>query len=386
MTKSPPQKRLLEAVVADLFAPLLKVPIPFSGYRLLSWDAEQGLCLNIVKGDTVLLIELEERNDRLDCYARTSRFNICARRQFEMGITLTGEQRQVIDYVVNTIRLRERRLPVFDRPTTDRKSQVREILVDQVLIPEGRGHYYINPYSGCMIGCDFCYVAVRADYSRKLEGLPAIPWGRYVDVKVNAAEVLREEVRRHAPGFVRMSPILTDPYQSLEKHYRITRQCLEVMLESDFRPGILTRAARVVEDIDLLTGFKKAAVGFSIPSDDDRYRLIFEPGADPVEDRLEALRRCHEAGLATYAVIQPLLPMNVERLADLVAPYVSLVRLDRMHFIDRVWNYYTDNGLEYAAEEAFFEDLEGRLKETFRERGILLGELDDMAPLLSDEA
>ena len=58
-----------------------------------------------------------------------------------------------------------------------------------------------------------------------------------------------------------MSPIITDPYQPLERKYRITRACLEVLADAGFSPIILTRAARVVEDIDVLADCPGAAVG-----------------------------------------------------------------------------------------------------------------------------
>ena len=93
-----------------------------------------------------------------------------------------------------------------------------------------------------------------------------------MDVKVNAREILAREVREHPPGTVRMSPILTDPYQPIEKRYRITRQCVEVLIEAEFRPVILTRESRVLDDLDLLTR-GRSAVGFSIPTDDDGLRL-----------------------------------------------------------------------------------------------------------------
>ena len=66
-------------------------------------------------------------------------------------------------------------------------------------MPEGRDQYYINPYVGCMIGCEFCYVAQRADLSWGMQGLAEMPWGHRLDVKVNAPEVLARELRGRRP-------------------------------------------------------------------------------------------------------------------------------------------------------------------------------------------
>jgi len=331
----------------------------------------------------VLLVELEDLDEGRDCYAHTERFNVCVRRQFEWGVPMDASDRRLIDAIVRMIAQREQHLPSFDRPAGRSRSAVREVLVDQVLQAEGRGHYYINPYVGCAIGCPFCYVAERADLSRRLEGLPSVPWGRWVDVKVNAAEVLRSEVGAAEPGVVRMSPIITDPYQPLEKRHRITRQCLEVLVEDGrFTPVILTRAARVTEDLDLLSRFERASVGFSIPSDDDRYRRMFEPGADPVEQRIAALAACRDAGLHTFALIQPVLPMNVERLVAQVAPLIQAVRVDRMHVIPQVRNIYEDNDLLDAAGDQFFAETREELLRRFEEAGVRIDELDDMVKLI----
>jgi len=178
---------------------------------------------------------------------------------------------------------------------------------------------------------------------------------------------------------VRMSPILTDPYQGLERRFRITRQCLEVLAEAgSFIPVILTRAARVVEDLDLLTRFSCAAVGLSIPTDDDRVRRHFEPGGDAVEERLDALRRCHEAGLRTFLVVQPMLPMDPERLVELTAPYVRAVRVDRMYELHRTRAMYESFGRPDAMEDAFFEEMGRRLREGYASRGVAIDALDDL--------
>ena len=376
--------RNIEGLAQKLLEPLLQLASPSrTGWRLLGWDAEQGIQFTLAKGESTLLFELERRDDERDCYARTRRFNVNVRQHFREGAPLSDEDHRVAAQVLSILKAREGLLPVLDRPAPSNRAQVREIRVERVLMPEGAGHYYINPYVGCMIGCDFCYVAGRADFSRELEGLPSLPWGRYVDVKVNAPEVLREEVKRHPPGIVRMSPILTDPYQGLERRYRITRKCLEVLAEAGpFIPVILTRAARVVEDLDVLRRFSCACVGLSIPTDDDRVRKHFEPGGDPIEERLEALRRCHEAGLRTFLVVQPMLPMDPERLVELTAAYVHAVRIDRMHQLHRTRGLYESFGRLDAIEDAFFDEVGRRLREGYAARGVAIDTLDDLGQSL----
>lgn len=377
-----PQRRALEAIVADVLAPLLAAPRAPGKWALESWDYEQGICVTVSKGGSWLLVELERRDEERPCSHRTRWFNVCARRQFGEAGPLDREEERVVEQLVALVRAREARLPLAaPRPEPPRGSEVREILVDRMLVSQGPGHYYLNAYAGCMIGCAFCYVADRADLSRAMDGRAALPWGRWVDVKVNAADVLREEVARLAPGIVRMSPILTDPYQPLEKRYRITRQCLEVLLEAGFTPVILTRGARIIEDVELLSRFPRAAVGLSIPTDDDAVRAAFEPGADSIEDRIAALAAAHRAGLQTMAVIQPMLPMSPERLAGLLAPIAKVIRIDRMHEMERVRPLYEAAGCPEAATDAFFVETERALRAAFAARGVRCDPLEDLAPL-----
>jgi DNA repair photolyase len=296
---------------------------------------------------------------------------------------MTDADRAFVDAVIGVVRQREPALPDPERPPADGPVMVREIAVDRLLMPEGRGQYYINPYVGCMIACPFCYVIDRADFSRRLEGQPQLPWGRYLDVKVNAAEVLRRETQTVRSGLVRMSPILTDPYQPAERRYRITRQCLEVLADTDIAPVVLTRAPRILEDLPLLRRFRRALVGFSIPTDDDRYRQIFEPNADPVDARVEALQALHEAGVRTFAVIQPVLPMDPERMVERLAPYVRAVRLDRLYLGERIADRYAQHGLQQFATERYADETIARLTRGFAARGVRVDPLDDFAPLLA---
>lgn len=376
-----PVRRAVDSLIADLLAPLISARPGPRGYHLVSWDAEQGICLTIQRNSTAILIELERRDDCRACLARTERFNVCARRPFDAK-PLDAQDRRAVDQLVTMIRAREGALPRVERSPSSRRSMVRLVEVERVLMPEGNGHYYLNPYVGCTLGCEFCYVAERADFSRALEALPAVPWGRWVDAKINAPEVLRREIVSFPPGVVRLSPLVTDPYQPLERRLRITRACLEVLQGRGFTPVVLTRATLVLEDLPLLGRFPSAGVGFSIPTDDDRIRRHFEPGGDPIEERLAALRACHAAGLRTFAVIQPLLPMDPDRLVEAVAPYVHAVRVDRMYQVDRAAPLYARCGRPEASRETFFEEVGRRVREGFAQRGIPCDEFDDLSILL----
>ena len=377
-----PPLRKLDQIVAELLAPLLNARPAPGGWRLAGWDVEQGVCVVLARGDEWLLVEFEQRNDARDCYARTARFNVCARYQFDPDKPLGVSAHRAVAQLIEMVRRREGALPVLARPAPERQSEVREVRVERALVQQGPGHYYLNPYVGCMIGCEFCYVADRADLSRELEGRAFLPWGRYVDVKVNLPEVLAREVATLPPGLVRMSPIVTDPYQPLEKKYRVTRRCLEALVGTGFTPGVLTRAARIREDAELLGRFRRVLVGLSIPTDDDAVRKHFEPGGDPIEERFAALEACQRAGCVTVAVVQPVLPMDPERLAARLAPLVHAVRIDRMYDGHRVLHLYEAAGRLDAATEAFYQQTAGALRAALEARGVRIDPLDDMSTLM----
>ncbi len=369
----------LDEVAELLLGPLLKAKPPPDGWRLLEHDFEQGACVSLERRGAVVLVELEPRDDGRPCFAKTARFNVLARYRFSSA-ALDASARAAVGQLVKLLELREAELS-SGRPPEQARPEVREVEVTRVLKREGRDQYYLNPYAGCLIGCPYCYVAARSDLSRGLEGLPKRPWGRYADVKVNAAAVLREEVKRLPPGWVRMSPILTDPYQPLERKYRITRQCLEVLLEAGFRPMILTRARLIEEDLPLLARFDEAMVGISTPTDDDAVRARFEPLADPIEDRLAALRAAHGAGLFTFAVVQPTLPMNPKRLVELLAPHVRAVRIDRMHELKQARPLYEAAGCTEALSDAFAASTLTALREGFAARDVPADDADDLVAL-----
>ncbi|MCC6645968.1 MAG: radical SAM protein [Polyangiaceae bacterium] len=373
----------VDAVVRELLGPLLCAQSSGARWRLLSWDVDQGITLTLSRGERLLFVELSPRDDAGPAFARTRRFNLTARPAFTGGAPLSPEERAVVTQLAQLVAAREGALPVVARPAATRQSLVREIEVDRVLVAEGAGHYYINPYVGCMIGCEFCWAATNADLSRALEGLPELAWGRWVDVKVNAPEVLRRELAAHEPGVVRMSPVVTDPYQPLERKYRVTRGCVRELGDAGFSPAILTREARVLEDAPLLARCPGAAVGLSIPTDDDAVREAFEPAASPIEERLGALRGLAAAGLRTFVIVQPVLPMNPARLVEQIAPYVRAVRIDRMHARARSRHLYERAGRLDAMSDEFAAATEAALRDGFRAKGVAVDELDDLAAALA---
>jgi DNA repair photolyase len=165
--------------------------------------------------------------------------------------------------------------------------------------------YTLSPYRGCAHGCRYCYVR---EYPHALH--PADEWGRWSAPKVNAPELLWKHRHRLVGQTVFLSTA-TDPYQPIEKDFRLTRACLEVLLDC---PGtrilVHTRSPLVIRDLDLLKAFgSRLQVGFSIPTDDDTVRQIVEPKAPAIPSRWAAVERLTQGGIAVGISVTPLLPM-----------------------------------------------------------------------------
>lgn len=340
------------------------------GWKIINRDFEQGINFTLCREDKYLHIKFEEREYGPEGHKGGPRFNMLVRDPFVPGRKFTSDEKLITAIIWKLMEKSFYGIFDIERPALSGRMRIREITVDSMVMREGKNQYYINPYVGCTVGCSFCVIEDMADLSRRIEGLPKVPWGRYLDVKMNAAEIVEKEIKKLPGGSVRICPEIADAYQPSERHYRLTRQCLNVLLKGGFTPLIMTRARRVLEDLELLRAFKKVFVGFSMPTDDDRIRHIFEPGADPIEERLDALEKCHAAGLNTHVLIQPILPMNVDRLIEKISPFIYYARVDRMNRIEKMTDVYVKNGIEYAMSETFFLETKRRLEYNLHSRGI----------------
>jgi DNA repair photolyase len=226
--------------------------------------------------------------------------------------------------------------------------QVREIRSKTILTKSKIYSYAVNPYVGCQHGCRYCY----ARFMKKFTGHDE-PWGDFVDVKINAPDLLAKEIVRKTPRDVWISGVC-DPYQPLEEKYMLTRRCLEILVDNKWPVFIQTRSPLVTRDIDILVRSDSLEAGLSVTTADDRIRYIFEPNAPSIKKRLEALEEMHRKGIRTYAMIAPMLP-RAETLPQLLAGKVDHIIVDRMnyHYADRIYRKW---GFEdYLTEEYFYQ-------------------------------
>ncbi len=243
---------------------------------------------------------------------------------------------------------------------------IREICAKSILNKSKIFDYCINPYTGCQTSCLYCYARLfMPRYSGHKE-----PWGEFVDVKVNAVDILRQQLERAKKGTVWISSVC-DPYQSLEAKYKLTRGCLEELLEKQFPVNIQTKSKLVLRDLDLFLQFETIDVGFTITTGDQKVATLFEPQASPVKERIKALEIIHNAGIRSFAFIGPLLPGNPELLVNDLAGKVDYVYIDRMNYTSAIRKFYRHHGLEEALKESFFREYRDRLVRELKKNGIV---------------
>lgn len=179
----------------------------------------------------------------------------------------------------------------------------------------------INPYRGCEHGCIYCF----ARPSHSFMGLSAgLDFETTLYAKPNAAQLLERELakKNYKPRTIAIGTN-TDPYQPIEKQWRVTREILEVLEAANHPVGIVTKSALVTRDIDILSRMASkglAKVCVSITSLDRRLSRVMEPRAAIPGLRLKTIRDLSKAGIPTSTMVAPVIPAltdhEIERILD----------------------------------------------------------------------
>ncbi len=179
----------------------------------------------------------------------------------------------------------------------------------------------INPYRGCEHGCVYCFARPTHAY---LGLSPGLDFESKLFVKPEAAELLAKELS--APGYeprVIAIGTNTDPYQPIERRYKVMRRILEVLDRAGHPVGIVTKSALVLRDLDILARMAErnlAKVALSVTTLDAELARKMEPRAATPMRRLETLRRLAQVGVPTTVMVAPVIPalndMEIERILD----------------------------------------------------------------------
>jgi len=253
--------------------------------------------------------------------------------------------------------------------------------------------WVINPYNGCLFGCMYCYAAQIAKWKH-----PDEEWGTYLDVKINAPELLKGELKKLEKrlktknfGSIFLSSV-TDPYVGMEAKFQLTRKCLEVLADFGYEGNVFiqTKSPLIIKDIDVLKKLKNVTVGFTVTTLDEKVSRFLEVMAPLVSSRIQALKQIHDAGISTYAFIGPLLPhftnnaQKINKLLDeLQKVGVLEVWFEHINLSpkikERLYTYLKKESPELIADfdrantEGYRDELEQIIHKAMEGRGLKMG-------------
>lgn len=179
----------------------------------------------------------------------------------------------------------------------------------------------INPYRGCEHGCIYCFARPSHSYMGLSAGLD---FESRLFAKPDAAKLLARELAK--PGY-KPKPIAigtnTDPYQPIEKEWRIMRQILEVLKQANHPVTIVTKSAMILRDIDILKPMAEMGlvrVSLSVTTLDRTLARTMEPRASTPSRRLDAIGALNAAGIPTGVMMAPVIPAlndhEIERILE----------------------------------------------------------------------
>jgi DNA repair photolyase len=262
--------------------------------------------------------------------------------------------------------------------------QVREIRAKSILTKSNipGADFCVNPYVGCAHACRYCYARFMKRFTGHEE-----PWGEFVDVKVNAVELLRKRLAsmRKQEGHVLVGSV-TDAYQPLERKYELTRGILRELAASAFDVTVLTKSDLIARDVDLLAEFERCTVEFSITGVDAEVAAALEPGAASPGRRLAALRELHQNGVATRVFVSPILPglTDLRAVFEAVRGFAGGISAEALNVRAADWPRLAEAFAEYlpgrflefrrkARSPEYWDDVEREFRGLAREYDVPLG-------------
>ncbi|MGU3400227.1 PA0069 family radical SAM protein [Brucellaceae bacterium D45D] len=266
----------------------------------LAFGAGRAEHANALIGETGLRIDHGRRRGRGAGINPSGRFEPVAREAFDDGWETLED------------------LPAFK---TDVQVEKPRTIITRNDSPDISFDRSINPYRGCEHGCIYCFARPTHSYMGLSAGLD---FEARLFAKPDAARLLERELAK--PGYQAKTIAIgtnTDPYQPIEKKWRIMREILEVLEAVNHPVGIVTKSALVVRDIDILGRMAEkglAKVALSVTTLDANLARTMEPRASAPTLRLQAIRKLNDAGIPANVMMGPVIPgindHEIERILD----------------------------------------------------------------------
>ncbi|MBI4708100.1 MAG: radical SAM protein [Candidatus Omnitrophica bacterium] len=190
--------------------------------------------------------------------------------------------------------------------------EFNEVKISRILNPTsiGLGDFVINPFMGCEFGCLYCYVRGNRVVSRKNK-----PWGEYVDIRVNAPELLENEIIKNKPKQVLLGST-TECFQPIERKYKITEKILDILNKHKVNFVILTRSPFILDYLPLLKAGFCRKVYFTLNNFGQKFKAVLEPKSPDFKLREQAINTLIGEGISVVPYFSPVLPF-VSSLKDI---------------------------------------------------------------------
>lgn len=202
--------------------------------------------------------------------------------------------------------------------------EFNEVHITRILNPTSidLGEYVINPFMGCEFSCLYCYVRSNRVISRKSK-----PWGEYVDIRINAPELLEKEIRLKKPKVVLLGST-TECFQPIERKYQLTKRVLEILNRCEVKYVILTRSPYILDYLALLKQGFCQKIYFTINQISSEFKLKLEPASPGFDLRDKAVNVLLDEGLQVIPYFSPLLPW----ISDINNVFLKFERAEAVEF------------------------------------------------------
>lgn len=209
---------------------------------------------------------------------------------------------------------------------------VRQISCKTILNKSELADFTLNCYVGCSHRCLYCY----ARYMKKFKNRPE-EWGYFLDVKINAPEILSKQIKKIKPPKEVFMSSVCDGWQPLEAKYKLSRTCLKILLESGLEVSILTKSSLILRDLDILQAYKTPSLGMTITTLNKNLQKVLEPYSSESYERVNTLKKVREKGIKSWVFLGPLIPEFTDTQANLEVIFSALndLNLDQI-YIDRL--------------------------------------------------
>lgn len=205
----------------------------------------------------------------------------------------------------------------------------------KVLTESGFKNYDValNPYVGCQFGCNYCYVRF---FIKDKESA----WGDFVRTRNHLVDKLPKELKT-VVGKRLVMGTMTDPYQPQERKSRLTRSALEIIRDSEHKPGkvgIFTRSPIVVEDAGLIASLPRSRVHFSITPFPKELMSKVEQIPVSTKARFKAVKDLKSAGVRTHVSVAPAIPCLSDSMTEEYCGLLAEAKVDEF-FVDPMQTY-----------------------------------------------